>query len=282
MRTRSTYWSCTKFADWLRGTAKPVAETSAGWRDWHNQAKTQSKLRYWIAEDLLDNIQSAIHYIPDKLYEIKYYINNRYISRTHSLTADPRNIRPGTWCDVGNRFLPCLFDELVNFVEVELAWKNIAWDKEARKKYDTPFYATGWFRWRTWRSAQSGLDYLNWEKDLVLDESWGVDKDNDDYGKTTNQAETAKEIETLYRWYKEIYPNRPDPHDASGWTEHCAKRRANKNEDASFWDLGDETEEQQAETRTILDRCSQIEKQYFDEDTEMLTRLIKVRNSLWT
>lgn len=280
MKNRSIYWSCTKIADLVRGTPKLDAGTSKEWRDWEKSAKAAHPVRYWIAEEALDAIQNFINYIPDKLYDVKYYINNRYISRTHSLTANSSNIRPGTWCDMGNRILPCLFDELVNFVEVELAWKNIAWDKNARKKYYTPFYATGWFRWRTWRSAQAGLDYLTWEQTLVLNESWGVDPSSDDYGKPTHQGETAKEIETLYRWYKEIYPNRPDSHDASGWTEYCSKRRADEN--SSFWDMSNETDEEQAESRRILDRCNEIEKQYFDEDTEMLTRLIKVRNSLWT
>ena len=88
-----------------------------------------------------------------------------------------------------------MFDELVNFVEVELAWKNVAWDEEARKKYNTPFYAVGWFRWRTWRCPESGLDYLKWSQSLMLDESWGIPTDHKDYGQPTRQAQNAKEIE---------------------------------------------------------------------------------------
>lgn len=278
---RKTYWSCTKFADWVRGTPTLSAGTSTEWSDWRKQAKTKHPLRYWLAEEALDELQKIIYFIPDKLYEIKYYINNRYVSRTHSLTANPSHIRPGTWCDLGDRILPCLFDELVNFVEVEQAWKNIAWDNEARKKYWAPFYATGWFRWRTWRSAEAGLEHLKWQQSLVLDESMGVSPDDENYGKENYQAIRAKEVETLYRWYLEVYLKRPDPMDVSGWSQYCDEQREKYNGDI-FIGLDNKSPEDQDQSRAILDKMTSIEQKYRDEDTEMLIRLIKLREFLWT
>lgn len=278
---RKTYWSCTKFADWVRGTPTLSAGTSTEWSDWRKQAKTKHPMRYWLADEALDELQKVIYFIPDKLYAIKYYINNRYVSRTHSLTAHPSHIRPGDWCDFGNRILPCLFDELVNFVEVELAWKNIAWDHEARKKYWAPFYATGWFRWRTWRSAEAGLEHLKWEQSLVNDETWGFQPEDEGYNKPSHQANKAFEIEALYRWYKEVYLKRPDPMDASGWSDYCDSRRE-KNDGDIFLSMDDKDEAEQQLTRDLLDRMRDLEQHYYDEDTEMLTRLIKIRESLWT
>lgn len=278
---RSRYWSNSKLADKIRGTPKLSAGTSTEWRDWRRQAKSKSKFRYWLAEEALDKLQQAVFFIPDKLYEIKYYINNRYVSRTHSLTAKPSHIRPGTWCDLGDRILPCLFDELVNFVEVEQAWKNIACDDEARKKYWAPFYATGWFRWRTWRSAEAGLDHLKWQQSLVSDESMGVSPDDENYGKENYQAIRAKEVETLYRWYLEVYLKRPDPMDVSGWSQYCDQQREKYDGDI-FIGLDSKSQEDQDQSRAILDKMSLIEQQYRDEDTEMLIRLIKLREFLWT
>lgn len=278
---RSRYWSNSKLADKIRGTTKLAAGTSTEWRDWRRQAESKSKFRYWLAEEALDKLQSAVFYIPDKLYEIKYYINNRYVSRTHSLTANPSHIRPGTWCDLGDRILPCLFDELVNFVEVEQAWKNIAWDNEARKKYWAPFYATGWFRWRTWRSAEAGLEHLKWQQSLVLDESMGIGPDDENYGKENYQAIRAKEVETLYRWYLEVYLKRPDPMDVSGWSQYCDEQREKYNGDI-FIGLDNKSPEEEDQSRAILDKMALIEQQYRDEDTEMLIRLIKLREFLWT
>ena len=133
MAQHSKYWSCTKFADWLRGTPKISAGTDDEWNNWYEQAKTAHPVRYWISEEGLDMVQDFITFPLRTLYSIKYYINNRWITRTHALTSHPRDIQPGAWSDLGNRFLPCLFNELVNYVEVELAWWHIAWDGEERK-----------------------------------------------------------------------------------------------------------------------------------------------------
>ena len=156
---RNHYWTCSKFADWLRGTPSPTALTSKGWREWRADAQKRYPVRYWLADDGLDYLQTIFYWIPDKLYGLKYYINNRWVTRTHALTASASDIPRGQWCDVGNRFLPCLFNELRDFVEVELAWWHIAWSNaEEKAKYRAPFWATGWFRWRTWRCRQAGLD----------------------------------------------------------------------------------------------------------------------------
>ena len=279
MAQRANYWSCSKFADWLRGTMKPKAETGHGWRQWQDQARQQHPVRFWLAEEGLDLIQNAIWWPLDQIYDVKYYINNRWVTRTHSLTANPKNIKPGTWRDMGNRFLPCLFDELVNYVEIELAWWHIAWsNKEERSKYNAPFWATGWFRWRTWRCPQAGLDNLEWQQNLVWTEE-ELGKDHPDVGKPTHQSERAKEILALYRWWTEVYPNRVDPHEASGWTAYCAGLRE---KNSSIFDSLGDPEEDKTETHRMLDLCNQIEQQYKDEDTEMLIRLIKIRDSLWT
>ena len=135
---RNTYWSCTRFAAWIRGTEKPAAETSDGWAAWNKMASAAHPVRYWIAEEGLDYLQKFIMWPVDKLYAVKYYINNRWVTRTHALTANRRDIKPGDWCDVGNRFLPCLFNELQDFVEVELAWWHLAWSPEERPKYNMP------------------------------------------------------------------------------------------------------------------------------------------------
>ena len=126
MAQRTHYWSCSEFADWLRGTAKPKFETGEGWRKWRHAAKNKHPFRYWLAEEVLDKIQNFIWHPVDTLYDLKYYINNRWVTRTHALTAHPKDIKPGKWRDLGNRFLPCLFNELVDFVEHEQCCFSVA------------------------------------------------------------------------------------------------------------------------------------------------------------
>ena len=95
------YWTCTKFADWLRGSSKPTAETSKGWAQWKRASKEKHPFRYWLAEEGLDHIQDVWMFIPDRINDVRYYINNRWVTRTHCLSASPSDIKRGTWCDVG-------------------------------------------------------------------------------------------------------------------------------------------------------------------------------------
>jgi hypothetical protein len=279
MAQHSRYWSCTPLADWIRGTKKLSAATAEEWDEWRTTAKMKHNFRYWLAEDLLDDIQDFVTWPIRKLYDIKYYINNRWVSRTHSLTAHARDIKPGQWQDVGNRFLPCLFNELVDFVEIETAWSHIAWgNEETVAKYNPPFYASGWFRWRTWRCPQAGLDHLDWAMSLTNSE-W-CEPDNPEYGKPTLQAVRAKEIKELYLWWTETYRNRPDPYDASGWTAYCELSRLANGGKLYFG--ADKTPELKKASNLAHKELQKIEKAYEKEDEAMMIRLIKARDSLWT
>jgi len=273
---RSNYWSCSRFADWLRGCDKPKAASGPEWLQWRRATQEQHPVRYWIAEEGLDLLQNIWMWIPDRINDVRYYVNNRWVSCTHALTAHARDIRPGEWRDVGNRFLPCLFNELVDFVEIETAGHHVVWDSEARKKYQTPW----WRRWyRGWRCPAAGIAHLQWAAGLRQDESWGINPGDTDYGKPTRQAEDAQEILELYTWWTEVYPNRPDPYEASGWSAWCESRR-----DHREFLLGFESESsaEQAHSDRMLKQLREMEQTYEQEDEAMMIRLIRVRGALWT
>jgi hypothetical protein len=270
------YWTCSKFADWIRGTTKLKCGTGKEWREWEEAAKAKYPIRWWLAEEGLDKIQDVWCYIPERINDVRYYINNRWITKTHALTAHPSDIPRGQWRDVGGRFLPCLFNELVDFVEVEQAWHHVMWDDKARKKYETP-WTRRFFRFRTWRCPEAGIDYLKWAMTLTNEEF--LDEDEKHKAEPTYQAKAAKEILELYTWWKEVYPKRPDVHDASGWSAYCDMRRE---KGYHLLDMEDKTEEEAEMCRTALDKSREIEKAYNDEDEAMMIRLIKIRESLWT
>jgi hypothetical protein len=274
MAIRANYWTCSKLADKIRGTIKPKALEMSGWSEWKKESKKTSPIRYWIAEEGLDYLQDFIYWPYDQFNEIRYYINNRWITKSHALTAHPKDIKPGKWCDVGYRFLPCLFNELVDFVEIECAYHHVLWDDEAKKKYETPWWRTSFLKFRKWRCPEAGIAYFEWASTLTYDETV---YDESLYGTPTPQAVSAIEVLELYRWWKDVYPNRPDPYDASGWTELCDKRRT---DDEIF--INDKTPEQKAETKASLDELHKLEQQYEQEDEDMMIRLIKVRLGLWT
>jgi hypothetical protein len=270
---RTNHWSCSKFADRLRGTKKPYAESSKGWKEWEQKAKAVHPIRYWLTEEALDNLQKIIYWPVDKLYNMKYYVINRWVDQSHALVAHPKHIRPGQYRDFDYRMLVCLFDELVDFVEIEKAYSNYRWDKEKQK--GMKWWQVGRWRTRTWRSAEAGLAHLEWETSLT-DEEW-LDADKKHEAKPTHQAEVAKEIIALYKWWTEVWPNRPDAMEASGWSAYCDDKR---NRDIDLFD--DDPDACKWDVPSIIDKMNGIEKIYEEEDTEMLIRLIKIRKSLWT
>jgi len=273
---RSTYWSCTKFADWIRGTNKLSAATSEEWDEWRTTAQMRHNFRYWVAEELLDNIQGFFLYIPDRLNDVRYYVNNRWVSHSHQLTAHARDIKPGQWQDVGHRILPCLFNELVDFVEIEQAWHTCIWDEEARAKYSPPWWRRGWLRWRTWRCPEAGLAHLDWAATLTNKEFIKEGEKEE----PTYQAKAAKEIKELYVWWTVTYRNRPDPYEASGWTAACEAQRAANGGRLSFSTSKDPVLRKQSDKAHKL--LQKIEAAYEKEDEAMMIRLIKIRQSLWT
>jgi hypothetical protein len=266
----TNYWSCSKFADKIRGSEKPYALSGKDWKAWDAEAKRKHPIRYWIAEEAFDKIQKFLNWPIDKLYNIKYHIVNRWIDESHALVAHPKHIKRGKWRDLDSRILICLFDELVDFVEIEKAYSNYRWSEEKQK--GMKWWQVGRWRTRTWRSAEAGLNHLEWEMTLT-DEEW-LEEDKKHEAKPTVQAENAKEIIELYKWWTEVYPNRPEPMKVSGWSAYCDSKSD------GIFDIFEKDDG--VDTGPMLDKIREMEKAYEEEDTQMLIRLIKIRGSLWT
>ena len=243
------------FLDLLRGTDCPEAATLEAWDDWRDLAK-QKPVRYWLVEEALPSIRRAI-LSPYTLYrEITWYLRNRYISKSHALTS---NLKRGQYHEFETRLLNSLFDELINFVEIEEAWMHQICNKEKR---------LSWFgRLFKQRSPEDGLAHLKWASELIYDDSYGIDKSAPEYGKRPHQALAADEILELYDWWKNKHNNRPDPMDACGWSDHCKLSR---------------NDQKKKDTKKLLDDLHDLEQAFEKEDTEMLVRLVKIRSNLWT
>jgi hypothetical protein len=274
------YWSCSKFALWLLKRyciEKPNAAEIGQWKVWKDASRTKNKFVYWFVEEFLDFAQEIIYFPFTKFSDFRYYLIKRFVMKTHYLNT---KLTPGVYHEIDTRILYGLFETLVDFIEVEKARIEVIFDQESARKYGftglTKFL--DWIGIKQWRSAEAGIKYLEWEMSLTDDVCLFEEKE---YAPPTPQSLSAKEQYELYNWWKNVRPLRPDPYDASGWTELCEKRRGtNKEPLSSFW--CDQTDEDRAETHKALNLCNQIEQQYFNEDTEMLIRLIKIRANLWT
>lgn len=264
--SRQNYWSCNKFADWLRGTPKPKCASLEDWGGWRKNAKKRSPFRYWLAETALSKLQDFVNWPLDLFRKVRYYCVNRWVLRTHALTASPKDIKPGQWMDLGDRLLPCLFNELANYVEVELAYHTYFWDDEFRAKNPSPWLKQKFPNLLGWRMPAAGMYHLDWASEL-----------RDEDGALTPQAKTAREIKSLYLWWKLERANRPDPYEVSG----MSKMDRNPRDDVD--DLLDglflvNTSPEYKEARKKL---GQIEEDFEKEDDAMLIRLVKLRKSLW-
>jgi hypothetical protein len=95
----------------------------------------------------------------------------------------------------------------------------------------------------------------------------------------TSQAVYAKEMKDLYTWWTVTYRNRPDPYDVSGWTEYCEKSRILNDGRLFGSKKTPELKEMSDKSHKLL---QEIEAAYTKEDEEMMIRLIKIRDGLWT
>lgn len=268
---RFDYRNWARVADRVRGTEKPEFLSADGWKKWHSDAKKKHPFRYWVVETGVSYLEKMFMWPLDRLYSAKYYVVNRWVDQSHALVAHSKHIKPGNWMDLDNRILYCLFDELVDFVEIEKAHKNFLWDSDKHK--DMKWWQVGRWRTRTWRCAEAGIDYLKWEMTLTNEECI----DNKELAVPTAQAKSAREIMELYDWWTNVYPNRPDAYDVSGWTKYCENKR-----ERGIGFMETDPLENREETNKILERNSEIENEYNKEDEEMLIRLVKLRGSLWT
>lgn len=239
IRHRFSYWSSSKFSDWIRGEKKPYALEWEQWDRYYDDLKKRKPWRYWITEHLLKSLQNIVYYPYDIYNEIRHYIRNRWIDKTHYLKT---GLKPGRYHELYSRILHGLFNELVDFVEIELAHLSLY---DCNKKY----------RFKNGRSVEAAYAYFEWASNLKYGEDCCYSPDDPDYGKLTPQAEDAIKIKTLYEWWKDERPHRVNPFDIFTKETHGDK----------YFKLID-----------------QKEKLYEQEDTNKLIELIKVRESLWT
>ena len=291
--SRINYWSNSKFSHWIRekfGLSNPAAMTSADWRRWRKQCENKSPFIHWLTNTALDNIQDFFCWPKDKLWDLRCAVNAKYFDKYYSLNT---KLNPWQYHEVDTRILYGLFETLVDFVEIEKAWMMVIWGQEEnQKKFGYKWYEmNGWTSWfaSEKRHPEAGLAHLEWEMSLIRDDSWYGEneeaiaeaKEKGEYGTLTGQALAAKEQYELYNWWKNIRPNRPDPHDASGYSVYFAKLEA-KHDGDFLAGLDDQDSELAEEGRKCSLSCHEIEEAYEKEDEEMLIRLIKIRRSLWT
>lgn len=239
-KPRFNYWSSSRLSKFIRkqvGLENPCCLSAQGWDEHEKISKEKAPFIDWLTNELFDKVQNVVMFIPDCIYSVKVFYRN-WKDKSHVLEG---GFKVGEWTDRCTRFNTCLFYELEKFIEKE-----------------------------------KGLDTLAWEKELVYDESWGYEKDHEEYGKPTHQALAAMEQEAIYNWWK-ANKNR-DFFEESGL---ASIYESNSDEQTSVFGSF-----LSAQNSSNYDACSklqgELESKFKQEEEEMLIRLIKLRDHLWT
>lgn len=253
IKNRFNYWSCSKLADIIRGEKKPFALEWGEWNKWKDKQSQQRPIRFWLSDTLLNRVQDLV-YLPLDIYDYaKNYVQNRWIDKTHYLKT---GLKPGYYYEFEHRILHALFNELVEYVEIECGHLSL-WNTE--KKY----------KLKNGRCIEAVYDYFEWSNNLT-------EKDNEGNTVLSEQALQSRELQKLYEWWKTQRPLRKDPSELSGWSTYYSS--LNKEDDLFNNNLSKEKKEQ---VKIMLTKLENIEDMYYDEDTDMLIRLIKLRKFLW-
>lgn len=181
----------------------------------------------------------------EKLNNAVHYLYCRYVKQTHLV---PTYLPKGYWYDSCDKLIYSMFGLLVDYVEVECTYLQLLSESNSYK-ITNPCY-------KVKRSKKLGLKYIEWETSLP--------------GEFGRQAYAAKEQLILYTWWTKVRPNRKNPYESTGYSKYCEKI------DFSISNYED------SELQNLLRKVREIRADYDAEDTEMMIRLVRIREHLWT
>jgi hypothetical protein len=219
------------------------------------------------------SMKGLINCLNRALHGLTYRMNNRWIARTHALTAHPRDVTRGSWRDLGQRFVPCMFNELVNFVEIEAARAMVSGNRELMKRYGCHWIHRFFFL-STWRSSEAGIDHLKWSMSLTNRDLM----EEGDPEEPSHQARAAMEILELYSWWKEVVPARQRFEETGDWRSYTEVRHSKGFELFAHEGAGERKEEAD---RSVSWSPTNHERLHDEEEEQMMIRLIRLRHVLW-
>lgn len=244
---------------------KPYALGFDEWDEWYADLKAKQPVAYFITESFPDFIETVYAKSFGKLHEFRYWVRIRFMDKYHVVKT---TLNPNQYHGADEIMLHANFQILVDFVEIELAHMQVSFSNKDNKykKIRTIFGSR--------RNPEAGLDHLKWESNLDAAEL-------EPHERSDAQARIAREKLALYLWWTKARPARKDVHEESGWSAICDE--VDKKYGGGFsrkWEAKDP--ELKKRYDEALDTCHELENSRRQEDEDMLIRLIKIRENLWT
>lgn len=189
-------------------------------------------------------------------YTVKNWINQYRVRTLRIQTLD------ATYHDADSVLMHAVFQVLVDYVEVDCAWKNVVFDRELLTWDIRLKHALG----LEFRSRHHGVAHLRWEQEL-----------RDENGNVMPQADKAKKVYDLYWWWKNARKFRIDP-----WSLVTAKLDPKWPKWFSGTPLSDDDFKAHELYLKQCDDAQRLEEQYYREDGDKMKELIDLRENLWT
>jgi hypothetical protein len=226
-----------------KGVESDTARSSNDWHEFKMYHKEHNPIRYF-----LNNEFEAMFIWPwsMRLERLTDWVQYRTTRRYHIINT---GMKPG-YADASERMLHVNFNMLKDFVEIEKA------------------HMWTWHEEKGVPSKQPGVSHLVWEMGLE--------------NEVNNQAKNAREQYELYDWWTNQRPYREEDATEEWDAYHTLKKEIYADDADNFFRDDKDTSELKFLQKTWLEKSSTIENNNLMKDEQMLIRLMKIRQSLWT
>jgi hypothetical protein len=250
-----------KFKAWMDYNP-PGSMSSKGWRLFDKEFKEKAPIRYFFDKSFK---RSVILPIKWKFGHISNWIRFRTYDKYHKIDS---GLKPGYY-DTDTLMINVNFNLLKEFVEVEQARQTYYWSDEYKKKAGfwekhMPYYR----KFVSFRRSDLGIKHFEWA--ATLD-----DPKLPPMERSERQARDAREILILYKWWVTDRPARKE-------VEHPEFSDQGLGTLGSFDADFDKTAPDYVKYIESIQNSGNQEEAWHKEDEEMLIRLIKIRQGLWT
>lgn len=150
-----------------------------------------------------EKYKEILEKIEDKYIDIKRNIKSKFytpdpydMKLRNKIKKSIKKLRKRPYYDADALMFHFMFESLVEFIEIELAIRNL--DEEFENTYKWYHQYLG----IEYRNPEAGLAYLDWEINMIAEEE--LDEWNTDL--IVSQSKSALKKKELYFWYKYDWP----------------------------------------------------------------------------
>jgi len=255
--------------DWLEKKCypdHPKVGTAEQWVEWEKIEKSKPFCNF-----IVNIVPGWFDKIKDKIDNIIMWLRYR-LQPSHKYHLINTGLKP-RYYEIEDRMLHGMFNLLKEFCENEQPYHDWCWqsiEEENNGNKPTKFKP----------GREAALESLKWRKEQIYkEEDLPFEKDKNLIGEPTEHSKNAEEVEKLYLWWVDTYPNRRDPYDV--YEDPYFDKMIEENV-SSMELLSKRPPEEEEKVKEIWKKRDTLESQYNLEDQMMLIRLIKIRHTLWT